>query len=1846
MKPKLGLLLVLGVLCLAFPACRAKADRDLGIRFEYDSRGRLIAATDVAGQVTRFDYKYSPTQRLQKLTKNLPGGGKVTIDFDLQGRRTGMSDPAGSARYRFDGFDRLVTLERDGSPSIAFAYDTLGRLISIHVDDDLQLRYAYDFLGRRARIDTPRGAISYDYYARDGVVVRSMPKGLRTVFKYTQDRTLRAIQHVASDNQLLLGFEYEYRPDRLIRQVAEASGYGGNLVRYEYDEMHRLASAASTSAGMARYEYDTLGHLTRASGPGKEQFVRAYDWAGRLLRFNGTSASHDAAGSLKEYGAADGRRRFEYDATNRLSSAASSRGSVQYTYDGEGYLLSRKAKGKTTRFVPDPFADVWRPLLAFDERGERTLFVWEGNVPIAAIRSGAIHLFLSDHLGSVRAVASGEAARVRHLQYSAYGVPEVIPEASELQPAFAGLFYDPVAGVYLARRRAYDPQLARFLQREPDLSILGASPRDLSAYAYGRADPVNGADLTGARWEAPPYIPHPLGYSPPPPPVPAPGRRGIPPSQPQHDDGWRWWSLFDASYAKQWYAERSRQAIASAWGTGFSAGMEATAWDLIGGYIPGKAVNQGQEYGQIIWTLFPLGGVNKASQSLALTGLGVGAAFGSSLISAGEGNYAGATLDILSLHGAALGMKADALRQRGQFRGPETGQAEFIFMFPDLDKRASNAARHAERIGLFDLARTSLDLAGTLDRVLSRQAPKGESYREPLLDRLLNRFGENSNWIGRNRSGGKYSYDLDARGEFPLGDTTVQPKGELDRRARWHDIQYYVNMHAPEGQWVEVPAPGGAKEYYKSGGPSFLSIQGTNLGLLWRHKLRTTPPPEGFMTIDSVGSRYPVVNSYPVPGQEPRSAAPDRDLADQSRRPSSFFPPGGGGGGRGASAGGIGSPFVPAPVGGVALNGAAAALKHLGVLKGVAYDAPTGKWFLLAKDGDAIGLPPLRLDDLVTVFRTVYDSGESPSVSLDPNPKDPRGPLMLVRHGKGTEDTYVGWILFEADRVMKTYSLGFDNSTCEALKSSVEGFHSIVELGAAGFANGDSVWERFWITPRKVTRRQARDRRLTLLEVPLQVETRRMVWRNGELVDASNAPSSKAATSFKTWFTTKYDLIAQERLSRPPAASGIDERVAFFTELQRIALISAIAETLRNQGVPMPAWMRDYPIRTFPMPRATAAIAVQAADEQSGVCLSDTKGGWVVTGRSLRQVYGGVRLSPADTAVEEIDSPDAEALARTQWPTLAAAPLFSQVAISSGIDRYRAVPLPGRDTRDLLACKIEEADLSVAVAPGETLNLSRTFNSFFQPHDAFGGAWTLDLPVLETRRRAVHRTSSTATLELTYHIASPLNTHSFQVPDAATGVRLGERSDVRFGSPVRVVALPDGREWYFDDAGRLVARTAGAVTTIYRRDSDGRIHRIDAQQGVNTSAYIELVYDERGRMASARGNDGSSVKYRYSETGLLTRVEWRNEWTEYAYQNGLVTKVTGSHRPERRIEYDAQGHIRREWLSGEEVSYKLEQTGENYRVTRQHAGLRETIEYDRGLRPLSREVSDGRGVVAHVQWSRHNVGDTATLRLRDGDEYLMIARPGGSIREWRLPHGGTYRAALDPWRGINLLEVDGRPALRQDWLGDGRLISAAYESFQIRPQFSSDRVLTEALIGAPAEGSRFTQWLSARMDESGRVKGFKDYSGLEASIEYDAGGNLAAWHSSRGSLQTQRDSSGRILDVETSWGYREKWLRRGGRDSAVVEVSIGNASGIVEIEKSGPSRIRNFEGHETQIAYHADGGARGQIKEIRTQNGLTCKYGYDSGGRFAGVQCGRNFGIQYSYDKAGRLVSVLQVPVR
>ncbi len=981
----------------------------------------------------------------------------------------------------------------------------------------------------------------------------------------------------------------------------------------------------------------------------------------------------------------------------------------------------------------------------------------------------------------------------------------------------------------------------------------------------------------------------------------------------------------------------------------------------------------------------------------------------------------------------------------------------------------------------------------------------------------------------------------------------------------------------------------------------------------------------------------------------------------------------------------------PSPVGGVYLGGAGGALVGLGTVAGLQVDG-NGNLLLVGEESDEIKLPALRVDDLATVFRSVYLHGEGPSVTIDPNPDDPEKSAMIIRHGQGTEDTYVGWVLYQADRIMKGYGQGQDNVTGQEIASQVPGYGRILE--AIYFGADDprqrqrgGVWERFWIVPAAARRFVGPQRQLTLVDVPLKVMTQKMKWQNGKLVDDPHGQSSPGATAFSSWFTDNYDGISAEQYLLPPPESGLTSPVPVFAELRRIALMTALAEKLRDDGVPLPFWMRDHEVGKVPFERTTPGLEVTWRRQRGKI-------------EETARLFGGVTLSPESravstysTAAEAARAPAPLRNSASQGVKLAAdleqtvartLPLTSRLPLTvhslSQADRvFQAAVVPGADTQALRSCRLAEVDIAIPVAGGDDLRLVRSYNSFFDPNGPWGRGWALDLPRLVRVKVPTNRQTNAATYQIGYDLATPLNRQQarfrevrpvaelagaiLQVPERATpfwGVG-DDRPKFLAGTATQVVYLKNGQEWHFSENGDLVAEVASPQITVYERDGDGRLSRLVAVRGGALAARIDLAYNLQGQIAKAVGValDAPSAKpvevaYSYADSGRLAGLATSSGTIGYQYDGSLLTEVsTRENRadatlvPLMTFEYSDHGLLLVEKRAGVATSYSTVADSSGLAAMAVDNGGAPTIaRYDASMRPLQAVTDDG----TTTEWKYQP----------DGAVEIAIGRPDGSQitiadsadgRRRQIHDGQSPALTLDYDPGGRLLRAvaGNRELLAQEWHADGQLARLRTASQGISYQYDAHRLLTSLIAHPPSPGETMREWQETRVDRFGKPVEIRDQAGLHMQMVYDNRGALAAQvqQTAEGSFgfNLERDEAGRVLAVKSSWGDTTYSYAANG-DLERLASRRGPATATVDLPGGVVQRITAFDGGVTTFDYDDARRPGSHLRTITCPNGLKLRHEYDQDERLAAVTLGTNRRLELTYDTAGRVVAYAWEPIR
>ena len=104
--------------------------------------------------------------------------------------------------------------------------------------------------------------------------------------------------------------------------------------------------------------------------------------------------------------------------------------------------------------------------------------------------------YVTDHLGSIRAVTDKDGKKVWSADYLAFGKQYTKDGDFEELHSFTGKEYDPDTGLHYYNARWYDADLGRFISEDPV-----ADPNNPNLYSYGANNPLSRIDPTGLFWD-------------------------------------------------------------------------------------------------------------------------------------------------------------------------------------------------------------------------------------------------------------------------------------------------------------------------------------------------------------------------------------------------------------------------------------------------------------------------------------------------------------------------------------------------------------------------------------------------------------------------------------------------------------------------------------------------------------------------------------------------------------------------------------------------------------------------------------------------------------------------------------------------------------------------------------------------------------------------------------------------------------------------------------------------------------------------------------------------------------------------------------------------------------------------------------------------------------------------------------------------------------------------------------------------------------------------------------------------------------------------------------------------
>jgi RHS repeat-associated protein len=320
-------------------------------------------------------------------------------------------------------------------------------------------------------------------------------------FPNAQNKRLQQIKNLNSSSALISQFDYTYDVEGEI--TTWKKNYAGLAApqRFDlgYDNADQLLTApaknANTNALIKQYTYgydlasnrtsELVATTATTSNPNNVNEITSQ--TGGVNR----TLSYDLNGSITSDG---GTRTFEWDGANRLVAINYTGFTTrsEFTYDGLSRLV--KIVEKTGATINSTRKIVWCGREKCEFR-DATGAVTQRNYREGQYVGTTAYFYTRDHLGSIREMFTGGGTVVARYDYDPYGRSTTVLGTTPTDFNFTGHYRHSKSNLDLAVYRAYDPDLGRWLSRDPLQDAEMKQGPNL--YSYVQNNPANTIDPDG-----------------------------------------------------------------------------------------------------------------------------------------------------------------------------------------------------------------------------------------------------------------------------------------------------------------------------------------------------------------------------------------------------------------------------------------------------------------------------------------------------------------------------------------------------------------------------------------------------------------------------------------------------------------------------------------------------------------------------------------------------------------------------------------------------------------------------------------------------------------------------------------------------------------------------------------------------------------------------------------------------------------------------------------------------------------------------------------------------------------------------------------------------------------------------------------------------------------------------------------------------------------------------------------------------------------------------------------------------------------------------------------------------
>lgn len=469
------------------------------INYLYEpASGRLSQVIDEQGQVKQFTYHHDNLLAAVTYLNTAVATPSVSYLYDTNyPRLVALTDGTGTTTYGYYPIAASPSLGAGQLASVAgplpndtltYEYDELGRRVATALNGVVS-RVSFDAAGRVVNETNALGSFQDTYDGGSArLVSETFPNGQVSTRGYGNELGDFALEGITNQigsapvSQFL--YKRDILNDRILAWSQQTGARGPDIYTLTYDAADQLLSAAVTNSGVLvnsfGYSYDPSGN--------------------RLTEQVGGSLRGAAYNALNQLGASSGGapngRTNEWDGQDRLVAVNQGNQRTEFAYDGLSRLsgvrlLTNGVQASLRQFV-------WAGNDLREERdgaGVVTKRFFSQGVELETGPDAGPYFYAKDHLGSIRELTDrGGNVRARYA-YDPYGRRTRLAGDVDADFGFTGLFWSTEAGLAIARFRAYDPDLGRWLSRDPLRNA--EEGRGANLYAYVENNPVNLVDPLG-----------------------------------------------------------------------------------------------------------------------------------------------------------------------------------------------------------------------------------------------------------------------------------------------------------------------------------------------------------------------------------------------------------------------------------------------------------------------------------------------------------------------------------------------------------------------------------------------------------------------------------------------------------------------------------------------------------------------------------------------------------------------------------------------------------------------------------------------------------------------------------------------------------------------------------------------------------------------------------------------------------------------------------------------------------------------------------------------------------------------------------------------------------------------------------------------------------------------------------------------------------------------------------------------------------------------------------------------------------------------------------------------------